>query len=68
MNANEIPSNDFINAFLKAEGSFIEPYEAPRESGVAVDMDISQEDADAFNAEARNNFRRCWIAATRATT
>lgn len=59
----EIPSDEFINAFLKAEGSFIEAQEAPRESGVALDMDISQEDADAFNAEARNNFRRCWAAA-----
>ena len=61
------PSDAFIDAFHKAEGSFIEAYEAPRESGVAMDLDISQDDADAFNAEARNSFRRAWASALTST-
>ena len=58
-----VPSDEFINAFLKADGSFVYPHVALRESGVPVDMDISQDDADAFNAEARNQFRASWTKA-----
>jgi hypothetical protein len=60
----ERQSDDFIDAFLKADGSWVEAYEAPRESGVAVDMDMPQIDADEFNAEARESFRSAWIAAS----
>lgn len=52
------PVSDIVlNEILKKVGEWCEPYTAPRESGVAVDGDISQADADRINADSRERYR-----------
>ena len=41
-----------VEAGIRAIGEWMEPYTAPRESGVALDGDITAEDAVFFNLEA----------------
>jgi len=47
-----------LTAAIKSLGEWSEPFTAERESGVAVDADISQEAADWFNAEAKKDLAR----------
>lgn len=56
------PSDEVLNIGLRALQDWSEPYVAPRESGVALDMDISQEDADYFNQLGRERLRPLWMA------
>jgi hypothetical protein len=51
------------DAFLKATGEWIEPHEAETEDGQPVEMGITQEDADEFNAQAREQIRKGYAAA-----
>ena len=46
------PSPEILEAMVRASGGWVEPYKAPRESGVPVECDISDEDAAFINGEA----------------
>lgn len=48
-------------AAVRAAGGWVEPYTAPRESGVLVESDISQADADRFNAETMAEFKTAYV-------
>lgn len=61
-------SDAVLNDILKATGEWCEPYTAPRESGVPVDNDISQEDADSINADGRERYRGILAIAWSAIT
>ena len=58
----EIPTEAMLEAALDAMGERIEAYTAPRESGVALACDITEEDAAEFNAETKGNYRRLFWA------
>lgn len=58
----EIPTEAMLDAAMKEMGEYVEPYTAPRESGVAIECDISAEDAAEFNAETKGNYRRLFWA------
>ena len=56
-------TDEMLNAHIKALGDWAEAFTAERESGVSVDCDISQEDADFFNEEERRRLRIGYEAA-----
>ena len=58
-----LPSDEWCNAFLRATGEWVEPYEPETECGVPIECGITQEDADQINAEAREQVRKGYAAA-----
>jgi hypothetical protein len=61
-------TDEMLNAHIKALGDWAEAFTAERESGVPVDCDISQEDADFFNEEERKRLRIGYEAALAVTS
>lgn len=61
------PTPEMLEAALDESGQRIEPYIAPRESGVAVECDITEEDAaninQQFKADHGNTYRAMLAAA-----
>lgn len=51
------PTEAMLKAAAHELGWVVEPYKAPRESGVAVDGDMSQEDADRINKDFMETLR-----------
>jgi hypothetical protein len=56
------PTREMCEAAVIRDGGWLEPYTAPRESGVAVDGDLSQEDADDLNRQSCEDARLDYIA------
>lgn len=48
------PTEEMLSAALDASGARIMPYTAPRESGVATECDMPDEDAERINKETMN--------------
>jgi len=59
-------TDEAIIAGIKAINEWCVPYTAPRESGVAIDGDITQADADSINAEWIEHYRPFLVAALSA--
>lgn len=55
-----------VEAALDASGQRIEEYTAPRESGVAIDGDISEADAEHFNSLLKDAHGSAYRAMTAA--
>ncbi len=51
-------TDEMLNAFLKATGEWIDPYEPATECGVEVECGLSQDDADELNAQSRAMLRK----------
>lgn len=60
-------SDAWCDAFLKATGEWIEAHEAETECGVPMECEITQADADEFNAQAREAIRKGYAAAVTST-
>jgi hypothetical protein len=56
------PTEAMQDAALDEAGWRVEPYTAPRESGVAIESDISADDAASINAECRESLADIWRA------
>lgn len=59
----QVPSDEWCDAYLKATGEWVEPYEPETECGVAIECGITQDDADQMNAESRDQIRKGYAAA-----
>jgi hypothetical protein len=55
-------TDEMIEAYLRSEGEWAEPFTAERESGVAVECDLSQTDADWINSDTAARLRRMYAA------
>lgn len=59
---SEIPTDAMLDAAIDAMGERVEPFTAPRESGVALECDLSAEDAAEMNAETKGRYRQIFWA------
>jgi len=55
-------TDEMLNAHLKATGAWVEPHEAETECGVAIECDLTQEDADQINSDQRDDLRTGYAA------
>lgn len=60
------PSDEWCEAYLKAMGDWVEPYDPPVESGVQTDMEITPEQAAEWNTEEIQAMRKGFAAANAA--
>ena len=56
------PTAEMLRAGMDDLGWWVEPYEAPRESGVPIDSDMSAEDAAVINAQQIEVVASCYRA------
>lgn len=56
------PTPEMLRAGMDDLGWWVEPYEAPRESGVPIDSDMSAEDAAVINAQQIEVVASCYRA------
>ena len=56
------PTEAMLDAALDFSGERVSAYTAPRESGVALDTDISEEDAAYFNSTAKTIYGKLYSA------
>lgn len=65
------PTDAMLRAACEAAGWWAKPYTAPRECGVPIECDMSQEDADLINKDGMEAMRKQYkamLAAARALT